>query len=111
MKIIKKNDIILFGCFIIIGVILLSFLAFSFLGNGQTVIIRVDGNEYAKLPLNKDTQLLIKTDYGENLLIIKDSQAWIESASCPKQICVQSGQLSELTPIICKHNHVSITLE
>jgi hypothetical protein len=111
MKSIKKNDIILLCCLILAGVILFSVLAFTFLGKGQTVIVRIDGNEFAKLPLNKDTELLIKSDYGENLLIIKDSKAFVQSASCPQKVCVNTGELSEISPIICKHNHVSITLE
>lgn len=111
MKNIKRNDIILLCCLIIAGAILFSLFAIFFLGKGETVVIRIDGEEYARLPLNEDNELLIKSEYGENLLIIKDSNAFIKSASCPKQICVATGKLSELTPIICKHNRVSITLE
>ena len=110
-KAIKKSDIILLCSLIIAGIIILSILALFFLDKGQTVVIRIDGKEYERLPLNEDTELLIKTEHGENLLIIKDSRAWVENASCPKQICVNTGELSELTPIVCKHNKVSITLE
>ena len=111
MKAIKKNDLILLCAIILLGIILLSFLAFIFLGKGEEVVVRVDGEVYARLPLNKNTELLIESDHGENLLIIKDSKAYVESATCPRQICVQSGELSEISPIVCKHNHVSITLE
>lgn len=111
MKSIKRNDIILFCSIIAIGAILLSILALVFLGKGETVIIRVDNKEYARLPLNEDTELLIKSEQGENLLVINGGKAYVRSASCPKQICVTSGELSEISPIICKHNHVSITLE
>lgn len=111
MKNIKRNDVILLCSVIVVGAILLSLLALFFLGKGQTVVVRVDGKEYAKLPLSKDTELTIESEYGKNLLIIKDSKAWIENASCPKKICVATGELSELTPIVCKHNHVSVTLE
>ena len=111
MKAIKKNDLILLCAIILLGIILLSVLAFIFLGKGEEVVVRVDGEVYARLPLNKNTELLIESDHGENLLIIKDSKAYVESATCPRQICVQSGELSEISPIVCKHNHVSITLE
>ncbi len=111
MKAIKKNDLILLCAIILLGIILLSVLAFIFLGKGEEVVVRVDGEVYAKLPLNKNAELLIESDHGENLLIIKDSKAYVESATCPRQICVQSGELSEISPIVCKHNHVSITLE
>lgn len=111
MKAIKKNDLILLCAIVLLGIILLSVLAFIFLGKGEEVVVRVDGEIYAKLPLNKNAELLIESEYGENLLIIKDSKAYVESATCPRQICVQSGELSEISPIVCKHNHVSITLE
>ena len=111
MKNIKKSDFILLGIILSVSIILIITFTLLFIGKGNTVIVRVDGEEYAKLSLDKDTELLIKTEYGENLLIIKDSKAWIESASCPKQVCVNSGELTELAPIVCKHNHVSITLE
>ena len=111
MKSIKKSDIILLCSLILVGIISITILAFLFWGNGKTVVVRIDGEEYARLPLGEDTELLITTEQGENLLIIKDSKAFVQSASCPKQICVSTGELSELLPIICKHNHVSITLE
>lgn len=111
MKNIKKNDIILLCTVILIGIICLLVIAFIFLNKGEYVVVRVDKKEYAKLPLNENTELLIKSEHGENLLIIKDSKAYVQSASCPSKICVQTGELSEITPIICKHNHVTITLE
>ena len=111
MKVIKRNDLILLCSLIAIGVILLTVLAFIFHGKGEQVVVRIDGEIYARLPLNEDTELLIESDFGENLLIIKDSKAYVKSASCPKQVCVNSGNLSDLSPIVCKHNHVSITLE
>jgi hypothetical protein len=111
MKTVKRNDIILLCSLILAGAILLSVLAIVFLGKGQTMTVRIDGEEYTKLPLHKDTELLIKSEHGENLLIIKDSKAYVKSASCPKQICVNSGELSELSPIVCKHNRASITLD
>ena len=111
MKIIKKSDIILLCSVLLLGAIAITILAFAFLGKGETVVVRIDGEEYARLPLNEDTEISIKSEHGENLLVIKDSSAFIKSASCPLQICVKTGELSELSPIVCKHNHVSITLE
>lgn len=111
MKAVKRNDLILLICIVIAGIILLCALSAIFLGKGQTVVVKVNGEEYARLPLDKDTEFPIEANGGSNLLIIKDGEAWIESASCPKQICVADGVLSELDPIVCNHNSVSITLE
>ena len=111
MKNIKKGDLILLISALALGIILLITISLFFLGKGSTVIVKTNGEEYARLPLNKDTELLIHTEHGTNLLIIKNGRAWIESASCPQQICVKDGELSELDPIVCNHNFVSITLE
>ena len=111
MKNIKKSDLVLLGIIIVVSIILITVFTLIFIGKGDTVVVRIDGEEYAKLSLNKDTELLIQSEHGENLLIIKDSKAWVDSASCPNQVCVNSGELTELSPIVCKHNHVSITLE
>lgn len=111
MKIIKKWDIIIF-CFVItIAIILLCVFTLVFLNNGKEVVVRVNGNEYARLPIDKNCELLIKSKNGTNTLIIKDGKAYVESASCPKQICVNHGKVSELSPIVCNYNQVSITLE
>jgi hypothetical protein len=111
MKTIKRNDIILLCTLISLGAILLTVITFIFSGKGEDVVIRIDGEEYARLPLSKDTELIINSEHGENFLVIKDRKAYVKSASCPKQVCVNSGYLSEISPIICKHNHLSITLE
>ena len=111
MKSIKRNDIILLCSLLLVGIILLSIFALIFNGKGQTVVVKIDGTEYRRLPLNKNAELLIESEFGENLLIIENGTAYVKSASCPQQICVKHGKLSELSPIACKHNHVSITLE
>ena len=111
MKILKKWDIIILCSILAVAIILLCIFALVFLGKGQTVIVKVNGEEYARLPLNEDTQLLIESENGKNLLIIKNNKAWIESANCPKQICVDHGEVSEISPIVCNHNRVSISLE
>ena len=111
MKMIKKWDIIIICSILAVAIILLCIFSLIFLNNGQEVIVKVNGKEYARLPIDKNSELLIESNNGTNLLIIKDGKAYIKSASCPKQICVNHGNLSELSPIVCNHNQVSITLE
>ena len=111
MKTVKRNDIILLGAVILAGAILLAVFALIFNGKGRTVVVKIDGEEYKRLPLDEDAELLIESERGENLLVIEDGKAYVRSASCPKQICVEHGELSELSPIVCKHNRVSVTLE
>ena len=108
----RKNDIFLIGGIIIFALIAL-LLAFCFLGDsGDTVVVNVDGKEYARLPLGEDTELLIVGEDGEtNLLVIKDGEVRIVEASCKNQICVRTGAASALKTIVCSPNRVIVSIE
>lgn len=107
----KKSDIILLCSVIAVALILLGVFAAMLLGKGETVVVSLDGEEYARLPLNKDRELLIESERGTNLLVIKDRKAYIAEASCPDLVCVHSGNVSELKNVVCLPNRVVISLE
>ncbi len=107
----KKSDIILLCIILAVGLTILAVLAFIYVGNGEEVVVRVDGEEYARLPLYKDAELLIQGDGGTNLLIIKDRRAYITEASCPDLICVNTGYANELKSIVCLPNKVTVSIE
>ena len=107
----KKSDIILLSVILAVCLIVFGVFALIFLGNGEVVVVRVDGEEYARLPLNKDTQLLIQGENGTNLLVIKDRRAYVSEASCPDLICVKTGYANELKSIVCLPNKVTISIE
>ena len=69
----RKSDIILL-CAILCGALLvLGICGALMLGKGNEVVVRVGGEEYARLPLEKDAELLIESENGSNLLVIKDN--------------------------------------
>ena len=108
----KRNDILLIIVILVVAsaALLLSFALLH--DKGDTVVVTVDGEEYARLPLNKDTELTIETeDGGYNLLVIKDGKASITEADCPTQICVKSGYASELKTIVCSPHRVVVSIE
>ena len=107
----KKNDILLLCATIAIAAALFALFSALYLGHGDEVLVRVNGKEYARLPLNKDTELLIEGDGGTNLLVIKDGKAYISEASCPDLICVKTGCADELKSIVCAPNKVSVSIE
>ena len=107
----KKSDIILLSVILAVCLIVFGVSALIFLGSGEEVVVRVDGEEYARLPLNKDTQLLIQGENGTNLLVIKDRRAYVSEASCPDLICVKTGYANELKSIVCLPNKVTISIE
>ncbi|MDS0524431.1 NusG domain II-containing protein [Clostridium sp. SHJSY1] len=95
----KKWDIIL-----IVFLITLSFIPELVFGiilgksyNRTYAEITLNGKFYKKIPLSEHTgeeQIDIKTDYGYNILKIKDKSIQILDADCPDKICVKSGFIS-----------------
>ena len=108
----KKSDIILISAILAIALLIaLGFFIFQSFNHIQTVIVEVDGDIVKKLPLNKDTEYRIESPNGGfNILIIKEGKAYISEASCPDKVCVHTGCISELKPVICLPNKVAITL-
>jgi len=107
----KKNDLILI-CSALITALLIG-IVFILISNksSDTAVVTLNGEEYARLPLNEDTELTINTPNGTNKLVIKDGKAYMSEASCPDLVCVKSGELNELEPIVCLPNGVVVSLE
>lgn len=85
----KKNDILL--CAVLLAAAGITWIIFNNVhgGNGAYAVVTVDGNEYARLPLSKDTRLVIETENGKNTLVIEDGKAYMSEADCPDLICVR----------------------
>lgn len=109
---IRKNDVLLIGGIIIFALLALLLALWITRGDGNTVVVTVNGEEYARLPLDEDTELLIVGENGEtNLLVIEDGKARITEASCKNQICVNTGNASALKTIVCSPNRVTVSIE
>lgn len=68
---------------------------------GSMVIITVNGREYERLPLLRDTQLTITAEDGSyNRIVITDGQAYVVEADCANQICVRSAPISQNGEVI-----------
>ena len=108
-----RNDVL----FIAVLLLLVSLVgaAFFFLrGEGDTVTVSVDGKHYGTYPLHTDLTLSIRTGDGgdqENVLVIRDGKAYVESATCPDGICVAHKPISrEGESIVCLPHRVVITV-
>ena len=104
---------------IFIAVLLLTLFlagaAFFFLREeGDTVTVSVDGKHYGTYPLHTDLTLSIRTGEDgeeENLLVIRDGTARVESATCPDGICAAHKPISrEGESIVCLPHRVVITV-
>jgi hypothetical protein len=97
----KKNDLILIGVVILLG---LAFIVYTNVTKkeGSQVIVTVDGKPYQTFPLNEDTSFTVKGENGAyNTFEIKDGYVDMTDASCPDRICVNHKHIH--------YNHETIT--
>ena len=85
----------------------------------DTVIITVDGKEYARIPLSAPQTVTVDQGDGRvNVVEISDRGAVMHSSTCDNQLCVNMGAVTldnwELRPnqqfIVCLPNRVTIEL-
>lgn len=109
-----RNDLILIGGLLVILVI--AGLLFRLLrGEGDTVVVEVDGKLYGTYSLAVDRTVEIRTGDGEedvNVLVIKDGKAYVESANCRDGICAAHRPISKRgESIVCLPHKVVITVK
>ena len=109
----NRNDVLFIAVLLLI--VTLAGAAFFFLrGEGDSVTVSVDGKHYGTYPLHTDLTLSIRTgadDTQENLLVIRDGHAYVESATCPDGICAAHKPISrEGESIVCLPHRVVITV-
>ena len=84
------------------------FLVLKFTGeSGEIVKVFVDGEFACEYSLVKDGEYALNG--GTNILVIKDGEAFVKLADCPRQVCVNSRPISRVgQKIECLHNRVLI---
>ncbi len=87
--------------------------------SGDTVIITVDGREYARVPLSQKGPLTIRQENGAvNTLLVTENGVLMQSSTCQNQLCVHMGEVTRedwrYRPnqqfIVCLPNRVSVEL-
>ncbi len=87
-------------------------------GSVYHVVVRQDGNILCDVPLDKNAEIPIHSQWGYNLIIIRDGSVWVMEADCPDQICVHQGLVNAVNigaramgnTIVCLPHRLSITL-
>ena len=82
----KKADFIIIATVLIIAGALFAVL-YGFASSGDYVTVSVGGTVTQTLPLSEDTEQVIRTEHGNNTLVIRDGKAYITDADCPDKIC------------------------
>lgn len=107
----KKKDIILLitvlAAAAIAGLILLALRS----EDGSTAVITVDGEVYGTYSLSEDQTIEIETEYGTNIIEIKDGFAVMIQASCPDGYCMDQGSKNKnKQTIVCLPNKVVVEI-
>ncbi len=79
----------------------------------HTAEISVDGKIVRTIDLRSaaDETFTVGTEDAYNIITVKDGKIYVSEASCPDKICINHGPLrSELLPIICLPNRLSVKL-
>lgn len=106
--IIKKSDIALFFAIVIVG-LGLTFWGFSADKPGDTVLIKIKGEEFGRYSLHEDKVITLKDHGNINKVVIKDGTVKMESASCDNQNCVEQGSIEKTSQsIVCLPNKVTV---
>ena len=105
-----KNDILLILAVLIAAGGLWLYTSFG-RASGAEVCVSVDGEEVLRLPLSEDTRETVGNGEKFNVIVISGGEAWVEDASCPDHVCVQSGKVSlDGQTIVCLPNKLVVSI-
>lgn len=90
----KKQDLILIGSLLLIGIALLAGYRLWYHEFGGSVEISIDGELYQTVSLSKNTTIEIPAGNGSNTLTIRDGIADMTDADCPDKLCVKQKAIS-----------------
>ena len=105
-----KNDIILAAVLLSVSFAALLLLRPGM--SGSLAEVSVDGRPWAEYSLSEDRSVRIETEYGINVLEIKDGCVRISEADCPNRDCVRSGPASrEGQLIVCLPHRLVVNIK
>lgn len=84
---VKKGDVLLSAAVLLAAVALFLFNVLSG-SKGETVRVTVDGEVYAEFLLSGEFTETVKTQYGTNIIKVKNGKVSVLEADCPDGYCV-----------------------
>lgn len=107
----KKQDLILIGSLLLIGIALLAGYHLWYCDSGSSVEITIDGEVYQTLSLSKNTTIEIPSGNGSNILTIRNGIADMTEADCPDQLCVKQKAISHTgETLVCLPHKVVVKI-
>ena len=84
-------------------------LLFMLPGGAKTEVeVRCHGEVVYRGSLDTDT--LLRTPDGKNLIRVENGEAYMQCADCPDESCVEQGRVTAMRPVVCLPNEVVIRL-
>ncbi len=79
---------------------------------GDLVVeVRIDGEIVDEFSLHEDIRKEYLSEFGYNLLVIEDSEVYIEDADCLTRSCIESGHRHKSgEAIVCLPNRFTIEI-
>lgn len=65
-----------------------------------------EGELLYTLPLNVDTQIQVVSQYGTNVVTVRDGKVAVTQADCPDGYCMDRGWCSRGVQIVCLPNRL-----
>lgn len=117
----NKKNLLVIAVVAVIAMLLLfvSITSKPQLAEENTIIISVDGKEYARVPLSQPQTVTIEQEDGcVNVIEVTENGAVMRSSTCDNQLCVGMGEVTvdnwqyraNQQFIICLPNRVSVEL-
>ena len=63
--------------------------------HGLTAVVTVDGEVRAELPMDKNGIVPIETEWGYNIVVVEEGEAFVVEADCRDQICVDHKKIEK----------------
>ena len=98
----KKREIVIFAGLFAIALAIILIMQFAPGGDNLTVLVTVDSEEYKRIDIDSETKatFTIKTEHGENHVVIENGTVNVIAADCLNQICVDTKKATVIGDII-----------
>ncbi len=107
------NSVLFFAGVLLIafGLLILRFVLIDKEAAAKSVVVEADGSIVYAVPLSDDQTIPVQTEYGENIVRIENGKVFVESADCPRQICVHTAPIRDIgQTIVCLPHRVVISV-
>ena len=80
-------------------------------GSGRVAVVRVDGEEVARMPLDQDAELHVENNGYHLTVTVADGAVFVSEADCPDRVCQHTGRIRKSgSAIVCAPAGVSVTI-